>query len=125
MTETKSRLIAFALFVGTCIAVFACEKYFRLSHAAYWVDHAFFGFGFTLFIFAGFGSYRIASVSTFVWSFGNELFQDHFDRLETNPNTPYFVQWDHLGGDMLGFFFATLVFFLALRVRSLDNPLHG
>lgn len=77
-----------------------------------------------------FGSYFIASGFTLAWSFGNELVQDHFDRLAVDPSTPYFVQWEHLGGDLLGFATASVLFYFALRPsraswKNADNPSTG
>jgi len=125
MTEVRARLFAFALFMLALLAVAVGEKYFHVIHRAYWIDHGFFGFGFTLLVFSLTGLRWVACLLTLTWSFGNELLQDPLDRLAANPNVSYYVQWSHIGGDLLGFAVACILLWLPLRIRRQQHVSRG
>ena len=116
----KVRGISFFVCIMSCSLVGYLEYTFQLSQSAYWIYHIIFGFGFTYFVVSAFDSFKIASFFTLVWSFGNELVQDPLDRLEANPNVEYYVQWDHLGGDILGWLCALAAWLIVMRLSSKD-----
>lgn len=105
----KLHLIGVGLFVLSITLVLLLEYHFNLMKHAYWVYHFLFGVGFTGLVYGCFLSIKIASFATLFWSFANEMIQDHFDRLEVDPTTEYFVQWDHLGADITGWFVTLLI----------------
>lgn len=105
----KISITSLLLFVLSCILVVYLEYQFQLSQRAYWVYHGLFGFGFTCVIFAISNSLVVSSFLTLFGSFGNELYQDHIDRLQVTPDIGYYIQWAHLGADLVGW---TIAFFI-------------
>jgi hypothetical protein len=118
MKGKKVRIVSFLVAAATCLLVVILQYKMNVMQNHYWVCHLLFGFGFTYLVVGLFDSFKIASAFTLVWSFGNELIQDHLDKLSVNPNAEYVVNWDHLAADIAGWVIALICWLVVSRIAS-------
>lgn len=98
----RRRFISLVIFGLSCALFLILEASFGLSAYAYWLYHVLYGFGFTFLFYGAFDNFKAASFFTLAAGAGNEFIQDHYDRLSSDADTVYFVQWDHVFSDWFG-----------------------